>query len=36
MQRALVAQMTLAEKAGPLQHESPAIPRVGCWRSARP
>lgn len=26
--RALVAQMTLAEKAGQLQHDSPAIPRL--------
>lgn len=31
MQRAqaLVAQMTLAEKASQLQHDSPAIPRLG-------
>lgn len=27
--KALVAQMTLAEKAGQLQHEAPAIPRLG-------
>lgn len=27
--RALVAQMTLAEKASQLQHDSPAIPRLG-------
>jgi beta-glucosidase len=27
--RALVAQMTLAEKAGQLQHDAPAIPRLG-------